>query len=116
MSTEARDLRYARAAYRYLLDCTMATYESACTVKRTPKYELDRLEAIICSSFDAMTGDLAALGDRVSGDGISPRWEFGGRVTRVLRYIGNEGVTDGTRRYFLETRYGQARREQPDVP
>jgi hypothetical protein len=114
--SDDRDLRYVRAAYRYLLDCTMATYESACAVKRTPKHELDRLEAMICSSFEAMAGNLAALGERVSGDGISPRWEFGGRVTRVLSYIVKEGVTEGTRRYFMETRHGQARREQPDVP
>lgn len=41
---------------KYLLECEMATYERLCSVKRTPKSELDRHQSIIRNAFAGFAG------------------------------------------------------------
>lgn len=104
-----REEAYPVAAYRYLLSCTMASYESWCLKKSTPKHELDRLESMIKSSFETMTPQLTTLA--LERHYFSTRWDSDSRVARVLEYIARDGFEGGVMRYFLETRHGQARQE-----
>lgn len=104
-----REEAYPVAAYRYLLSCTMASYESWCLKKSTPKHELDRLESMIMGAFKTMAPQLAELS--ACQHYFYQRWDADSRTARVLDYISRDGTEGGVTRYFLETRHGQARQE-----
>lgn len=104
------DWEYAIAAYRYLLECWLASYGKLCCVKRTSKSELDRHEAIIRGSFEALARDMALVG--ASGRVFKADWKYCGRVDEILADMAKgSSALEATQRYFNRLRYGVGQNE-----
>ncbi len=97
MSDEAT--AYIVQSYGYLLECTMATYESLCLKRSSSKSEIRRHESIIRTSFENMHKELAyqASVHKV----YNHKWTNCVRVRDVLKLIAAEGLEHGVARYVL---------------
>jgi hypothetical protein len=104
MPTPDKDKAFIVKCYARLLETTLASYEHFCLLKKQPKGELDRYEAILKGAFQDMAKDLQEL--RKSevphmGPGTSHP-----RVDEILANIEREGIEAGVARIIVKTRYG----------
>lgn len=79
----------------YLLEATLATYESLCGRKQKPQGELSRLSLIVKHAASDVGVDL-----KLVDAATFPR------VGKIAKYVGQEGYEAGIQRYFNEKRYG----------
>jgi hypothetical protein len=83
--------------YAYLLEFSLATYETLCCRAKQPKGELDRHEGIIRHGLHTLGTDLK--NPTLAQARRSPR------VLEIAQMIEKEGYDAGVQRYFNQHRY-----------
>lgn len=100
-------LENAVASFAYLLECTLATYDSLCLSKRSSQLEIRRHEALVLKAFGCMVRELCILAPtqeqqlrgQVQPGGATPRvWE-------LVDYVREGHTTEAAcAKYFEEHR------------